>query len=259
MRGIHSGGALNTPATLPESRRSPRMTAVKASYTLSCSSAFRDAVLALAERRGVNAADIARSVLLVVPGTVVEAFIDPGEPPPDDRETVVLQSGRTAGRPWRRKPRLQVRLPPGLDPVTIRKALNLALALDGGTMALAVEDPAAPPPAPPEPPPAPEPPPPPPAPDPHPELLAEMARLREEVERLHTVIAALAFTPLDDGVQTRADALHVLGFPPNTNPDSRELRGRFRMLATVHHPDSAYGSHARMSQINAAMDLLRRG
>lgn len=23
MRGIHSGGALNTPATLPESRRSP--------------------------------------------------------------------------------------------------------------------------------------------------------------------------------------------------------------------------------------------
>lgn len=239
------------------------MTSVKASYTISCSSDFRAAVLALAERRGVNAADLARSVLLVVPQAVIETFADPGEPPPGDRETVVLQSGRTAGRPWRRKPRLQVRLPGGLDPLTIRKALNLALALDGGTMALAVEDPATPPPVPPPPPPSPTPPPPPPPPpqatDPHPQVLAEMARLRDEVERLHTVIAALAFTPLPDGVQTRAEALHVLGFPPNTNPDSRELRGRFRMLATVHHPDSAYGSHDRMSQINAAMDLLRRG
>lgn len=235
------------------------MSTVKASYTISCASAFRDAVIALAERRGVNAADLARSVLLVVPEAVIAGFADPGEPPPDDRETVVLQSGRTAGRPWRRKPRLQVRLPPGLDPLTIRKALNFALALDGGTMAVAVEDPTAPAPAAPPPEPPPEPSPPPQAANPHPELLAEMARLRDEVERLHTVIAALAFTPLDDGVQTRAEALHVLGFPPNTNPDSRELRGRFRMLATVHHPDSAYGSHARMSQINAAMDLLRRG
>ncbi|MGC2854558.1 J domain-containing protein [Novispirillum sp. DQ9] len=239
------------------------MSAVKASYTISCSSTFRDAVMALADRRQVNAGDLARSVMLVVPEAAVDAFADPGEPGADDRETVIAQSGRTVGKPWRRKPRLQVRLPPGLSPLTIRKALNLALALDGGTMALAVEDPTAapPPPPPPDPRPAPSPPPPPPPPsaNPHPEVLAEMARLRDDVERLHAVIGALAFMPLAEGVRTRAEALHVLGFPPNTNPDSRELRGRFRMLATIHHPDSAYGSHDRMSQINAAMDLLRRG
>jgi len=63
---------------------------------------------------------------------------------------------------------------------------------------------------------------------------------------------------LPHGVETRADALHVLGFPPNSHPDARELRARFRLLATVHHPDAAQGSHARMSQLNAAMDLLRR-
>ena len=29
------------------------------------------------------------------------------------------------------------------------------------------------------------------------------------------------------------------------------------MLATIFHPDGAYGSHQRMAQINAAMALLR--
>ncbi len=214
--------------------------------------------MALAERRGVNAGDLARSVMLVVPEAVVAAYADPGEPPADDRETVVMQSGRSEGRPWRRKPRLQVRLPPGLSPQTVRRALNLALSLDHGTMALAVEDPAAPPPVPAPAPPPPAPAPPPSAPDPHPGLLAEIARLRDETERLHTVVGALSFMPLPGGVQSRAEALHVMGFPPGTDPDSRELRGRFRMLATIHHPDSSYGNHDRMSQLNAAMDVLRR-
>lgn len=34
---------------------------------------------------------------------------------------------------------------------------------------------------------------------------------------------------------------------------------RFRKLATVYHPDGKHGCHQRMSQLNAAMDLLRRG
>lgn len=212
-------------------------------------------MLALAERRKVNAADLARSVMLVVPEAVIDAFADPGEPRADDRETVVMQSGRSAGRPWRRKPRLQVRLPPGLSPRRVRQALNFALALEDGTMALAVHDPAAPTPEPDPPPAAPAPPA---AADPHPEFLGEIARLRDEVERLQAVVGALSFMPLPGGVQTRAEALHVLGFPPNADPDARELRGRFRMLATVHHPDSSYGHHDRMSQLNAAMDVLRR-
>jgi len=31
------------------------------------------------------------------------------------------------------------------------------------------------------------------------------------------------------------------------------------MLATIHHPDGLLGSHKRMSQLNAAMELLVRG
>ena len=64
--------------------------------------------------------------------------------------------------------------------------------------------------------------------------------------------------PLADGVRTRAEGLFVLGFPPGSRPDIGVLRGRFRMLATIHHPDSGYGSHDRMSQLNSAMDILQR-
>ena len=86
----------------------------------------------LAERRSVNVADLARSVLLVVPEDVIRDFPDPGGPPPGDREETVLKSGPSAGRPWRRKPRLQARLSPGYDVSVVRRALNLALILDDG-------------------------------------------------------------------------------------------------------------------------------
>ena len=71
------------------------------------------------------------------------------------------------------------------------------------------------------------------------------------------MVSALSFDPLPDGVRTRADALHVLGFAPESVPRARDVRARFRLLATVHHPDGRYGSHERMSQLNAAMGLLR--
>ena len=54
-----------------------------------------------------------------------------------------------------------------------------------------------------------------------------------------------------------ADALHVMGFPPNSVPSQRAIRAKFRMLAMIFHPDSAYGDTARMSQLNAAIALLR--
>ncbi|SIS49423.1 J domain-containing protein [Insolitispirillum peregrinum] len=244
------------------------MAEVKESYTLSCSSAFRDAVLALAEQRRVNAGDLARSVMLVVPPEVIELYPDPGEPADDDREMVNLHSGPSMGKVLRRKPRLQVRLPSGMSSSFIRKSLNLALALAGGMMSLQVGDKngivlggtMAPPPA--------APPPPPPEParcEPDPELAEQVSRLTseiaihtEELDRLRTVLSVLSFDPLPSGVQTEGEALFVFGYPPTADPDSRELRARFRLLATVHHPDSPYGSHQRMSQLNAAMDLLRQ-
>lgn len=216
-------------------------TVLKHSYTVPCASAFRLRVESLAARRQVNVGDLARSVLLVVPAGAVNAFPDPGEPTADDRETVVLKSGPAKGRPWRRKPRLQVRLPPGHEVPVIRKALALALAMDGGELAVRVGEIL---------PVAPE--------KPAREQLRSQD-LADEMERLQTIISVLAFEPLAQGVRTRGDALHILGFPPGADPDSRMLRAKFRMLATIHHPDSLYGSHVRMSQLNQAMDLLRGG
>lgn len=220
----------------------------KQSYTIPCASAFRDAVEDLAAKRRVNAGDIARSVLLLAPTAVIATWPDPGEPPAGDREIVELKSGPSAGRPWRRKPRLQVRMPPGQDVPFIRRALALALALDQGRVAIDINDPARPE----------EPPPPvPPEPEPEPPPQANVPDVTDEVERLRAVISVLAFEPLNEGVRSRDEALHVLGFPPGADPDSRTIRAKFRMLATIHHPDNALGSHQRMSQLNQAMTLLR--
>ena len=80
----------------------------------------------------------------------------------------------------------------------------------------------------------------------------------DEMERLRDVVQALHFEPLPDGVHTREQALYVLGFPPGARVDINAVRMRFRRMATVYHPDGKDGCHQRMSQLNAAMDLLRR-
>lgn len=225
-------------------------TVLKHSYTVPCASAFRARVEQLATRRKVNVGDLARSILLVVPEAAIATIPDPGEPAGDDRETVILQSGPAEGRPWRRKPRLQVRLPPGYDVPLIRKALAVALAMDGGELAVRIGDER---PAPADKPPVAV------TPDKPPAAVGQTDDTTDELERLRTIISVLVFEPLSHGVKSRGDALHVLGFPPSADPDTRTLRAKFRMLATIHHPDSNYGSHLRMSQLNQAMDLLRGG
>ena len=207
----------------------------KRSYAISCSSQFRKSALALAERRGVNVGDLARSVLLTVPADVIERLADPGEPKPDDRETIVLKTGRNPGKLWRRKPRLQVRLPPGYGAATIRRALGLALALDTGSKALLIED------------------------GRKPRIRDRLKTAEDEVSRLSSIVEALAFMPLPDGVKSHRDALYVLGFSHDGAPDQRTIKARYRMLATIHHPDSGFGDHRRMSQLNEAMNRLRNG
>ena len=209
----------------------------KESYTVPCSSQFRDEVTALAGRRKVNIADLARSVLLLVPEDAIRTISDPGGPPPGDREETVLKSGPSKGRPWRRKPRLQVRLSPGYDISAVRRALNLALILDDGKRIVDIHDP-------------------------HEKRAEERqntqvsAELVEDLVRLRAIVSVLSFDPLREGVTSRAEALHVLGFAPTERPDRDAVRARFRMMATIHHPDSNYGNHQRMSQLNAAMDFL---
>jgi len=199
--------------------------------------------MALAKSRLCNVADLARSVVLVAPLSVINSHKDPGEPARDDRETVVLKSGRSMGKPWRRKPRLQVRMAPGYAIETIRKALALALAIDRGHMSVGVES----------------------------ELALSEAEIKrdaqhallrdthDEMERLRNIVQALHFEPLEDGVHSREQALYILGLPPGSNHDVNAIRMRFRRLATVYHPDGKDGCHQRMSQLNAAMELLRGG
>ena len=209
----------------------------KESYTVPCSSLFRDAVTALATRQKVNIADLARSVLLLVPEDTIRTISDPGGPPPGDREETILKSGPSKGRPWRRKPRLQVRLSPGHDISVVRRALNLALILDDGKRAIEIHGPLE-------------------RKEAEKENSQVSAELLEDLERLRAIVSVLSFDPLREGVTSKAEALHVLGFAPTERPDREAVRARFRMMATIHHPDSNYGNHQRMSQLNAAMDFL---
>ena len=103
----------------------PRST--KHSYTIPCPSPFRDDIEALAANKGINVADLLRSVVLVLNADAIRAFPDPGDPRPGDRETVILKSGKAKGRPWRRKPRLQVRMTVGYEITFLRRALALSL------------------------------------------------------------------------------------------------------------------------------------
>jgi len=231
-----------------------KTTTLKHSYTIPCTSEFRDRVGLLAERRKVNVADLARSVLLMVSYADISKFSDPGDPVADDRETVILKSGPSKGRPWRRKPRLQVRMAPGYEVLHIRKALNLALYMEAGKaqiridtadtiqakkeaeirMRHEVEEQAK-----------------------QQAVIHNLPETMEEIDRLRAMVSVLSFDPLIQGIQDRGDALHILGFAPKAYPDRSELRARFRMLATIHHPDGKYGSHERMSQLNQAMEVLR--
>ena len=209
----------------------------KVSYTIPCASTFRNEVTRLAERRGSNVADLARSALLLVPEEALRRMADPGEPAADDREQTVLKSGPSEGRPWRRKPRLQVRLPTGYEVSTVRRALNLFLFLNRNERQIEISDPNQ----------AKE------------RKVAADRALNEEIGRLKAIISVLSFSPLAGGVRSRMEALHVLGFAPSERPRRDAVRARFRVLATVHHPDGHLGSHQRMSQLNAAMEILSSG
>ena len=201
-------------------------------YSLACPSPFRDRVNRLALRRGVSVADLARAVLLLVPGSWLDRIADPGEPDAVDRETVSLKSGPASGRSLRRKPRLQLRLEPGHDKPRLRRALALALALDEGSLSLRLE-----------------------AGDGSRATPAEPSKAETPLKHL---IEQVAFQPLANGVTTREAALYVLGFPPAARPEVLELKSRFRALAQILHPDSPTGDHRRMSQLNQAIALLTK-
>lgn len=206
------------------------------SYIVPCPSAFRDRVSRLALRRGASAADLARAVLLLVGRDQLSRVPDPGEPGPGDREAVELRSGASKGRVLKRKPRIQMRLPPGYADADLRRALALALQMAEGEASLSVITAS--------------------------ERKAEAAveKVREELATenasLRQLVADLATPVLERGITSRSDALFVLGFPPSAVPDPGTVKRRWRRLAMIYHPDSAFGDHERMSQLNLALSKL---
>lgn len=206
------------------------------SYIVPCTSRFRDRVVRLAARRGASPADLARAVLLLVSADQLGRVPDPGEPSSDDREAIELQSGASKGRVLKRKPRIQMRLPSGYRDADLRRALALALQMAEGEAELSVVT----------------------ATDRKAEAAVEKARdgLVEENATLRQLVADLATPVLDRGVTSRSDALFVLGFPPTAVPEPMTIKRRWRRLAMIYHPDSAFGDHERMSQLNLALAKL---
>ncbi|GHD41480.1 molecular chaperone DnaJ [Thalassobaculum fulvum] len=207
-----------------------------ASYIVPCSSRFRDRVADLAARRGASAADLARAVLLLVGPDQLARVPDPGEPDPADREAIELRSGASRGRVLKRKPRIQMRLPAGYRDSDLRRALALALQMAEGEAQLALVT----------------------ASDRRAEAAVEKARdgLAEENATLRQLVSDLATPVLERGITGRSDALFVLGFPPTAVPDPTTVKRRWRRLAMIYHPDSAFGDHERMSQLNLALSRL---
>ena len=207
-----------------------------ASYIVPCTTRFRDRVARLAARRGASAADLARAVLLLVGADQLSRVPDPGEPGPDDREAIELQSGASKGRILKRKPRIQMRLPAGHSVAALRRALALALQMAEGEAELALVT----------------------ASERKAGSEAERARdgLAAENATLRQLVGDLATPILERGIASRSDALFVLGFPPTAVPDPGTIKRRWRRLAMIYHPDSAFGYHERMSQLNLALSRL---
>ena len=210
------------------------------SFVIPCSSGFRDAVRALADKRGVTATDLALGVLTFVDRKIIAEVDDPGEPAPDDREIVRLKSGPRKGRTLTRKPRLQLRLPGTLDHTHVRRSLALAIDLDSGRRMLTIA-----------------------APDTISPHAAELGRQAEALRKAEQALAdmratlnIIAFDANGQSVSTTEQASYILGLPPGA-PVSRELvKTRFRQLSRVFHPDLPTGDTARMSQIIEAVRFL---
>lgn len=220
-------GLFDRPA-LPA--RLPRKPARLKTYALLCPSRFRDAVLLLADRRRTDPSSVARAALLLVGARELP---DPGEPEPQDRDIQILPRATGKAKVVRRKPRLRLRLPPGLEASEIRRALALALAIDdqqGYQLLTASEV----------------------------KGFAELAdRALAKAQEVAVAIDRIAFRPLRDGVKTPRQAAYVMGFLHEWGIDEATVTARFRQLAPVFHPDTGPAANeTRMVQLIEARRLL---
>jgi hypothetical protein len=206
-------------------------------YTVPCHRPFRSAVLALADRRGVEIAELVRGVLALVDRSIRDAMPDPGEPSGEDRDAMVPR--RQAGDERRTVPHLVpslvLRLEPGLSHAIIRRALALALALaerDGWRLVPA----------------------------------AELARLTSTIEKLEyrnralaAAVERLSYRKLDRPVDDVQEAIEVLGLLGEGRFDEQRVVRRFRELAPIYHPDTGLlPCRQRLAQLIEARNVLVR-
>ncbi len=207
---------------------------IKKAYIIPCPSQFRDKIDVLCRKKKVNPGDIARSIILTVNKDVISKTEDIGEPSEEDREFFFAKTDKKKQKPIKRKPRIQLRMPDGHDTIFIRKALTLATLFDEGKTDLKSEC----------------------------EHTKKKAikhdKLLDENERLKAIIYALMFEPLKKEISSKEEAFYILGFQPFEKPTLTHTKQRFRMLATIHHPDSELGSDERMKQVNEAFNFLKR-
>lgn len=194
------------------------------SYQVRCRTDLHDACRAAAARAGTPLSQMARSTLAMLTPEHLADLVDPGAPLPAD--------GWRVGRRLE-TPVLRLRVQQGLTAVEIRKALGLMVGLrSGGHLILPRHGVR--------------------------ELEQRATRQTETVERLRKGMALLAFEPLESGVKTYAEALHVLRFPPGAKPDPETVGARFKAMAALLHPDAGLvDHHSHMIQLIEARRILR--
>lgn len=209
----------------------PRSRPKQRSYSVALASKLRDALVGLALKRGITPSELVRAAALVAPDGHRD-IEDPGEPLPGDRDVTYYPRPLGPPRAVRRKPRLKLRLPDGLDEGTIRRLIALALALDDGDgwrLRPASE-------------------------------LDRMRALEANGQELRDMMERLAVMPLKDGVKTARQAAYLMGFLVEYGLDPDVVNARFRALAPIYHPDRGLlADPVRMAQLIAARKLLLDG
>ena len=207
----------------------------KKSYTIPCSSKFRLDVTNLAAKEKLNIGEIARMVFFLFPLKTLRTREDPGGPPRHDRESVKIGSGPNAGKTMLRKPRIQVRLRGQYTAADVRRALGVVLELrnqdlfnsknltDGSWFMSPFEK----------------------------------KSLKRELAALNRTVSKLLFTPLEQGVKTRLNALYVFGLPTESTLTKSTIAERYKELASIYHPDTPQGSNNHMTQVNQAYQILK--
>ena len=205
---------------------------------------FRDLVEGLAARRKVNVGDLPDRSVGGAAGHR-RRLPRPWRTADEDRETVVSNRVRRKAA-LAAQAALQVRMPPGHDIPFIRRALALAIAMDKGDVAVSVasgsrieeqrvkrEEQRA---------------------KGEEQKLARLVEINEELDRLRTIVRCWLSNPCR--MASAPAAMRCMSAV--SRPVPSPIRGRCgrnsAMLATIHHPDSHYGSHQRMSQLNQAME-----